>query len=94
MSKKLPYPAHLASGYPRGTKADRRRIKYCSTPDSWYNDKIGEIITVYYFATFGAYDTEGRWLCYYDLSAPVAGESWILKIMNSIKTFFSKLFSK
>jgi hypothetical protein len=71
MKDKLPYPEHLARGYPPGTKPDRRMIKSCSNPKSWYSGKIGDIITVHYFATFGCWDTEGRWLDYYDLSAPV-----------------------
>jgi hypothetical protein len=71
MNDKLPYPEHLARGYPPGTKPDRRRIKSCSNPKAWYRNKIGHIITVHYFATFGCWDTEGRWLDYYDLSAPV-----------------------
>lgn len=92
MSKKLPYPEHLARGYPPGKKADRRRIKSCSEPGAWYKDKVGEIITVHYFVTFGVWDTEGRWLWYYDLSAPIVQYQWLKKIVEKIKSFFKKLF--
>lgn len=71
MSKKLPYPEHLKTGYPRGTIPDKRRIIKCSDQTMWYAGMIGEVITVHHFATFGAWDTKGRWLYYYDLSLPV-----------------------
>lgn len=71
MSKKLPYPESMAVSFPWGVTPDRRKIKSCSKPDAWYKDKIGDIITVHYFATFGCWDTEGRWIDYYDLSAPI-----------------------
>lgn len=71
MNKKPPYPEHLARGYPPGVTPDRRRIKSCSRLDAWYRNKIGEVITVHYFATFGVRDTEGRNISYYDLSRPI-----------------------
>lgn len=71
MSEKLPYPEHLKLGYPPGTIPDRRRIIKCSDSKLWYMGLVGQIITVHYFSTFGAWDTKGRWLWYYDLSAPV-----------------------
>lgn len=67
----LPYPEAMAQHYPRGTTPERRRIEKCSDPKAWYANMIGQIITVHYFCTFGAWDTQGRWLGYYDLSAPV-----------------------
>jgi hypothetical protein len=88
MSKRLPYPEHLASGYPRGIVPDRRRITKCSEQGAWYANKVGKIITVHHFATFGAYDTKGRWLWYYDLSAP------IVSIKQRLILFFKKLFGK
>lgn len=69
--KSLPYPEHLARGYPPGVTPERRRIEGCSDPEAWYADKVGQVITVHYFVTFGCWDTEGRWLHYYDLSQPV-----------------------
>lgn len=71
MSKKLPYPENMAVSFPWGATPDRRKIKSCRQPDAWYANKIGDIITVHYFATFGCWDTEGRWVDYYDLSGPV-----------------------
>lgn len=71
MSTKLPYPEHLARGYPPGVTPDRRKIIQCSEKNLWYAKMVGKIITVHYFATFGAWDTEGRWLWYYDLSEPI-----------------------
>lgn len=79
---KLPYPEHLARGYPPGVTPDRRRIEKCSDPKLWYANKIGQVITVHYFATFGAWDTEGRWLWYYDLSAPVKKKNTKKYIFN------------
>lgn len=90
MSKKLPYPESLARGYPPGVTPDRRRIKSCSRPDAWYAHKIGEIITVHYFATFGCWDTNGRWIDYYDLSMPI--QNWYRRWINKIISFFKKLF--
>lgn len=71
MSNKLPYPQHLTRGYPPGTIPSQRRILKCSRPGEWYENKIGEVITVHYFATFGVWDTEGRNISYYDLSRPI-----------------------
>lgn len=83
-----PYPDHAARQYPPGEKPDRRRITKCSEPGAWYANMVGEIISVHYFASFGAWDTQGRWLWYYDLSGPV-GESeqpektnWLKKILK------------
>jgi hypothetical protein len=66
-----PYPDYAARQYPPGEKPDRRRIDKCSDPKTWYAGMIGQIITVHYFCSFGAWDMEGRWLWYYDLSGPV-----------------------
>lgn len=92
MNKNLPYPADAAKQYPPGTNPDRRRIKSCSEPRAWYKNKIGEIITVHYFVTFGAWDTEGRWLWYYDLSAPIVRYQWLKKVIKNLKSFLKKLF--
>lgn len=72
MSK--PYPDYAARQYPPGEKPDRRRIEKCSIPDAWYSGMIGQIITVHYFCTFGAWDIEGRRVDYYDLSWPIVKE--------------------
>lgn len=69
MSK--PYPDTAARQYPPGKKPDRRIIEKCSERGAWYAGMIGQTITVHYFASFGAWDTQGRWLWYYDLSGPV-----------------------
>lgn len=69
--KKKPYPEHCERNYPHGIIPDRRRIISCSDPEAWYKNKVGKIITVHYFATFGCYDTRGRWINYYDLSPPL-----------------------
>ena len=71
MSEKLPYPESAARQWPRGKVPDRRKIISCSDSKLWYMGMVGEIITVHYFVTFGAWDTKGRWLWYYDLSGPV-----------------------
>ena len=69
MSK--PYPDYAARQYPPGKNADRRRIEKCSDPTAWYAGMVGQTITVHYFSTFGCWDTQGRWLDYYDLSKPL-----------------------
>lgn len=75
MSKKLPYPESAARQYPPGKIPQNRKIISCSEPNMWYTGFIGRTITVYYFASFGAWDIQGRWLWYYDLSAPIAENS-------------------
>jgi len=82
MSK--PYPAYAARQWPRGEKADWRRIKKCSDPKAWYANMIGQTITVHYFCTFGRWDTEGRWLYFYDLSEPI-NEPFKQKAKNLFK---------
>lgn len=86
-----PYPDWASKQYPPGETPDRRRIDKCSEPGAWYSNMIGQIITVHYFASFGAWDTKGRWLWYYDLSAPVDGAESKVKSVNK-KHWFKKLF--
>lgn len=95
MSDKLPYPEHLKRGYPPGTIPDRRKIISCSDSNLWYMGLIGQVITVHYFATFGAWDTKGRWLWYYDLSAPVDRITPLAQKDSPIakkRNWFKKLF--
>lgn len=83
MSK--PYPDSAARNYPPGENPDRRRITRCSDPEAWYAGMVGQTITVHYFCTFGAWDTQGRWLWYYDLSEPVnetEKKNWFKKIFK------------
>lgn len=86
MSK--PYPNSAARQYPPGEKPDRRRIEKCSEPNAWYKGMIGQTITVHYFCSFGAWDIQGRWLWYYDLSGPVEENE-----AQPIKRLFKKLLS-
>lgn len=60
--------------YPMGKVTEKRKIIRCSDPNAWYSAMVGQIIDVHFFATFGAWDTEDRWIDYYDLSMPV---KWI-----------------
>lgn len=84
----LPYPDSAARQYPPGKTPDRRRITKCSDPTAWYAGMIGQIITVHYFCSFGAWDINSRWLWYYDLSEPVNEmdsnnkSSWIKKLFK------------
>lgn len=71
MKDKLPFPDYAARQYPPGKNANFRRIERCSVPGAWYSGMIGQIISVHYFATFGAWDIEGRWIDYYDLGPPL-----------------------
>lgn len=82
-----PYPGSAARQYPPGKKPDRRRIEKCSEPGAWYSGMIGQVITVHYFCSFGAWDTQGMWLWYYDLSEPVNENE-----TKPIKRLFKKLF--
>lgn len=58
--------------YPWGDKWEKRKIIRTSMPNAWY--KIGDIITVKYFASYGCYDQKDRWVNYYDLSLPIIRE--------------------
>lgn len=89
MSK--PYPDSAARQYPPGKNSDRRRIDKCSEPGAWYANMIGQTITVHYFCSFGAWDTQGRWLWYYDLSGPV-NKSTSIKQPENKSNWFKKLF--
>lgn len=71
MSDKLPYPEWVARSGLRGDILSKRKIIRCSKPGAWYEGEVGKIIMVHYFSTFGAWDEQGRNICYYDLSAPV-----------------------
>jgi hypothetical protein len=86
-----PYPDNAARQYPPGKKPDRRRITKCSEPGAWYAGMIGQIITVHYFCSFGAWDTQGRWLWYYDLSGPV-GERRTDEPVKQKTNWFKKMF--
>jgi hypothetical protein len=85
-----PYPEYAAKQYPPGKNSDRRRIKKCSDPKAWYANMIGQIVTVHYFCSFGAWDTQGRWLWYYDLSGPV-GEMDSAKPTKQKSNWFKKI---
>lgn len=85
-----PYPDTAARQYPPGKKPDWRRIVKCSERGAWYAGMVGETITVHYFCSFGAWDTQGRWLWYYDLSEPV-DEPISKRIENKI-SWIKKLF--
>jgi hypothetical protein len=90
MSEKLPYPNHAARSWPKGVTPEFRKIERCSEPNLWYRNKVGQIIQVHYFMSFGAWDTEGRWLWYYDLSEPIDQPDKVEKKQK--KSFFKKLF--
>lgn len=63
--------ASMKRGWPQGDIWKKRKIVKCSDPTNWYADKIGEIVTVKVFVTFGAYDDKDRYISYYDLSNPI-----------------------
>jgi len=87
-----PYPAYAARQYPPGEKPDQRRIEKCSEPDTWYAGMIGQTIEVHYFASFGAWDTQGRWLWYYDLSGPINEKLNDSLNENKMYSFFKNIF--
>jgi hypothetical protein len=82
-----PYPASAARQYPPGEKPDRRRIEKCSESGAWYAAMIGQTTTVHYFASFGAWDTKGRWLWYYDLSELVIEATPVKRKINWLKKY-------
>jgi hypothetical protein len=56
---------------------------------------IGQTVTVHYFATFGAWDIQGRWLWYYDLSGPVdriTSDTQKDKPIQKKQNWFKKIF--
>lgn len=55
--------------YPMGNKWERRKVVRVTMENAWY--KVGDIITVKYFMTFGCFDKKDRWVNYYDLSLPI-----------------------
>lgn len=59
----------LANSYPYGDKWQKRKVIKVTMKDAWY--KIGYIITVKHFATYGAYDEKDRWVDYYDLGPEI-----------------------
>ena len=69
MSNKHPYPEGMEKSFPPGATPEKRKIIRRSQPNAWY--MIGDIITVHYFGSFGCWDTQGRWIDYYDLSSPI-----------------------
>lgn len=84
-----PYPDYAAKQYPLGIIPDRRRIDKCSDPKAWYANMIGQTVTIHYFCTFGAWDIEGRWVDYYDLSAPVNEP---IPVKQKVTSLFKKIF--
>jgi hypothetical protein len=84
-----PYPEYAAKQYPPGKEPDRRRIDKCSDPKAWYANMVGQTVTIHYFATFGAWDIEGRWVDYYDLSAPLDEP---IPVKQKVTSLFNKLF--
>lgn len=61
----------LARSFPYGDKWEKRKVIRVTMKDAWY--KVGDIIEVKYFATFGCYDIKDRWVNYYDVSLPING---------------------
>jgi hypothetical protein len=92
MSNKLPYPEYAARQYPPGKVPENRKIISCSESNLWYAGFIGKTITVYYFASFGAWDIQGRWLWYYDLSGPVKSTESSDTTAPEKTSWFKKLF--
>jgi len=59
---------HYGRAYPPGIEPRKMKIIRCSRPGEWYEKMIGKIITVHHFATFGCWDTDGKWIDYYDVT--------------------------
>lgn len=69
----------LKRSCPQWAKPEYRRIDKCSDQTKWYASEVGKVMLIHYFCTFGAYDTNGRFLWYYDLSAPKRLPEWRVK---------------
>lgn len=59
----------LKKAFPMGDKWEKRKVTRVTMENAWY--KVGDIIEVKYFATFGCYDKKDRWVNYYDVSLPL-----------------------
>lgn len=60
----------LKNSYPYGDKWERRKVmRVYNKQKAWY--KVGDVLKVKYFATFGCYDINDRWIDYYDLGLPL-----------------------
>jgi len=60
--------AEYGRRYSPGIEPRKVKIIRCSRPGEWYEKMVGKIISVHYFATFGCFDTEGKWIDYYDVT--------------------------
>lgn len=76
----------LSKSFPYGDKWEKRKVVRVTMDNAWYN--IGDIITVKFFATFGCYDIEDRWVNYYDLSLPIED----YQRNEPKKSFFKRIF--
>lgn len=61
---------NLSKAYEYGDNPVVMGIRSCTDPNEWYADKVGQNITVKYYASFSAYDMQNRWMYYYDLGKP------------------------
>lgn len=59
----------LKKAYPPGEKWTFRPVIRVSRRDAFY--KIGDIIKVKYFVTYGCYDHKDRWVDYWDVGQEV-----------------------
>lgn len=55
--------------YPPGDRWTFRKVKTVHLASAWY--KVGDIIKVKYFATFGCYDYKDRWVDYWDIGPEI-----------------------
>ena len=69
---KSEYQIKKEKEYPQWNNIQSRELlTYSEQTDPYYENKIGQVIKVKYFMSFGAWDEQGRWICYYDLSTPI-----------------------
>lgn len=66
-----PYPEHLHNQL-GGKHLTKRKILRCSLQGNrWYENMVGQTIDLHVFGSFGAWDKKGRWISFYDISAPI-----------------------
>lgn len=75
--------------FPYGKQARKMIINRASRADAWYKDMIGQAIEIHHFGSYGAWDTKGRWVDYWDVGYPpkpvLVGTTWweILEVPQS-----------
>lgn len=52
-------------------RPSKRKILKCSKPEYWYANLVGSEVEVTIYGSYGGWDSEGRWMCFYDLGEEI-----------------------